>query len=102
LSKQIVFAAVAVGSYPITDTFSVYGKLGVSSASSENNGLGEQTTRRTGLTGGIGAEYKFTPQIAGRLGLDSYAVAATIPTAVPALTQNSRATVVNAGISYSF
>lgn len=102
LSKQIVFAAVAVGSYPINDTFSLYGKLGLSSASSENTGIAEQTTRRTGLTAGVGAEYKFTPKIAGRLGVDSYAVAATIPTAVPAVAQNSRANVVNAGLSYSF
>ena len=102
LSKQIVIAAVAVGTYPISDTFSVYGKLGLSRASSESPTVGEQTTSRTGLTAGIGAEYKFTPHIAGRLGIDSYAVGATIPTAVPAVAQSSRATVVNAGVSYSF
>ena len=102
LSKQIVVSAVAVGTYPINDTFSIYGKLGLSSASSESPTVAEQTTRRTGLTAGVGAEYKFTPHIAGRLGLDSYAVGTTIPTAVPAVAQSSRATVINAGVSYSF
>ena len=102
LSKQIAFSLAAVGTYPINDTFSVYGKLGVASAHSENNVAGEQTNRRAGLMFGAGAEYKLTPQIAARLGVDSYAVTATIPTAVPVAKQNSRATVVNAGLSYSF
>lgn len=103
LSKQIAFSMTAVGSYPINDAFSIYGKLGLASTSSENNAAaGEQNTRRFGPTLGVGAEYKFTPRIAGRLGVDTYAVAATIPTVVPAVKQNSNATVVNAGISYSF
>ncbi len=102
LSKQIVVSLAAVGTYPINDVFSLYGKLGISSSSSENTSVAEQNTRRFGPTFGAGAEYKFTPKIAARLGVDSYAVAATIPTAVPVAKQNSTATVVNAGVSYSF
>jgi OOP family OmpA-OmpF porin len=102
LSKQIVFAVTAVGTYPINDSFSVYGKLGVARASSENNAVAEQNTTRIGATYGVGAEYKFTPKIAARLGVDRYAVTATIPTVLPATQQNSNATTVNAGLVYSF
>jgi OOP family OmpA-OmpF porin len=102
LSKQIVFAVTAVGTYPVTDAFSVYGKLGVARASSENNAVAEQNTTRIGATYGVGAEYKFTPNIAARFGVDRYAVTATIPTVVPATQQNSNATTVNAGLIYSF
>lgn len=100
LSKQIVLAMTAVGTMPVSDAFSVYGKLGVARASSENTGLGEQSSSRVAPTYGIGAEYKFTPHIAGRFGVDVYGVTATLPTTL--VKQNSNATVMNAGILYSF
>ena len=100
LSKQMVFALTAVGTMPVSDAFSVFGKLGVASASSETNALGEQNTRRFAPTFGAGVEYKFTPNISGRLSADVYGVTATLPTTL--VKQNSNATVVNAGVSYSF
>lgn len=100
LSKQMVFAVTAVGTMPVSDAFSVFGKLGVASASSETNALGEQNTRRFAPTFGAGVEYKFTPNISGRLSADVYGVTATLPTTL--VKQNSNATVVNAGVSYSF
>ncbi len=100
LSKQVVFSLAAVGSYPVTENFSVYGKLGVANSSSENNLVAEQNTNRLGATYGVGAAYKFTPAISARLGVDRYAVAATIPTTL--VKQNSNATTVNAGLIYSF
>ena len=100
LSKQIVFAMTAVGTMPVSDEFSIYGKLGIARASSENTGMGEQNTSRVAPTYGIGAEYKFTPHIAGRFGVDVYGVTAMLPTTL--IKQNSNATVMNAGISYSF
>ncbi len=100
LSKQMVFAVAAVGTMPVSDAFSVFGKLGVASASSETNALGEQNTRRFAPTFGAGVEYKFTPNVSGRLSADVYGVTATLPTTV--VKQNSTATVVNAGVSYSF
>ncbi len=99
LNKQIVLAMTAVGTMPISDSVSVFGKLGVASASSENNAVaGEQKTSRFAPTFGAGVEYKFTPVITGRVGVDVYGVAATISQ----VKQNSNATVVNAGVSYSF
>ncbi len=100
LSKQMVFSIAAVGSMPVSDAFSIYGKLGVARASSETNTLGEQNTSRIAPTFGAGIEYKFTSNVAGRLGVDVYGVTATLPTTV--VKQNSNATVVNAGLSYSF
>jgi OOP family OmpA-OmpF porin len=100
LSKQIVIALTAVGTMPVSDAFSVFGKLGVASASSENNAAGEQNTSRFAPTFGAGVEYKFTPNISGRFGVDVYGVTATLP--APGVKQNSNATVMNAGVSYSF
>lgn len=100
LSKQIAFSVTAVGSYPINDDFSVFGKLGVARTSSENNLAGEQNTSRVAPMFGAGVQYKFTPKITGRFGVDAYGVAATIPTTL--VKQNSTATVINAGVSYSF
>lgn len=100
LSKQKALYVAAVGTYPINDAFSVFGKLGVASASSENNAVAEQTTRRFGPTAGIGAQYKFTPAIAVRLTVDAYQVAALIPTT--GVKQNSTATTANLGLVYSF
>lgn len=100
LSKQIALSVAAVGTYPINDSFSVYGKLGAAMASSENNAVAEQTTRRFGPTAGIGAQYKFTPAIAMRLSVDAYQVAALIPTT--GVKQNSTATTANVGLVYSF
>ncbi|MDX8380173.1 MAG: hypothetical protein R8K48_09095 [Gallionella sp.] len=48
----------------------------------------------------VGVEYKFSPKLSGRFGVDLYGVTATIPRIL--IKQNSRATVMNAGISYSF
>jgi OOP family OmpA-OmpF porin len=99
LNKQIVLALTAVGTMPVNESFSVFGKLGVASSSSENNAVaGEQKTSRFAPTFGAGVEYKFTPVITGRLGVDVYGVSATISQ----IKQNSNATVVNAGVSYSF
>lgn len=100
LSKQVVFAVAAVGTMPVSDSFSVFGKLGVASASSETNALGEQNTRRFAPTFGAGVEYKFTPNVSGRFGVDVYGVTATLPTTL--VKQSSNATVMNAGVSYSF
>ena len=102
LSKQMVFAITAVGIMPVSNEFSVLGKLGFASASSENNALGEQNTRRTAPTIGAGVEYKFTSNISARLSADIYGVTATPPLTLTPVKQNSRATVVNAGVSYSF
>jgi opacity protein-like surface antigen len=99
LNKQIVIALTAVGTLPVSDSVSVIGKLGVASASSENNAVaGEQNTSRFAPTFGAGVEYKITPVITGRLGVDVYGVAATISQ----IKQTSNATVVNAGVSYAF
>ena len=101
LSKQIAFSVSAIGTYPINDAFSVFGKLGLARTSAENNAVAEQNISRTGVVYGVGAEYKFTPNIAARLGVDRYAVTATIPTVLGSQ-QNSNATTINAGLIYSF
>lgn len=100
LSKQVALSVAAVGTLPLNDSFSLLGKLGVASSGSENNVAGEQNTRRTGVVYGVGAEYKFTPNVAARLTYDIYAVKATFPTTV--IQQDSTAKVVNLGLTYSF
>lgn len=101
LSKQIALSVAAVGTLPLNDDFSLLGKLGVAASSSESNNIaGEQNTRRFAPTFGIGAEYKFTPNVAARVTYDVYSVAMTFPTTL--VKQNSTAKVANIGLTYSF
>ena len=70
--KADVWGADAVGLLPLSDAFSLYGKLGYAStktsASSVPAGLADAT--RNAVTYGVGAQYNVTPAIGVRLGWD--------------------------------
>jgi OOP family OmpA-OmpF porin len=101
LSQQSVVALVALGSLPVSDSFSVFAKLGGALASSENNAvIGEQKVNRFAPTFGVGAEYKFTPNVGARLSYDVYGVTTAFPTTT--VRQQSTAKVANFGLSYAF
>lgn len=65
-----------VGSYPFSELFSVFGKLGVASTTIDvtANGLGSASGSTTKLTFGLGGQFTLNKQLAIRLGYDSYKV----------------------------
>ena len=72
VSGTITFSSLelsAVGTYPINDQWSLYGKLGM--ASTTETGLGSSVSR-SDVTYGIGGNYKLNPTTDLRFGLDRY------------------------------
>lgn len=70
----------AVGSFPINQDFSVYGKLGVASATTKEAGAAD--AKRSAVTYGLGGQYNASSTIGIRLGYDHYDLGdspATIP-----------------------
>ncbi len=71
-NDQIKFNAIhvtAVGSYPISQQFSLFGKLGMASTKEEASGLSET---RSELTYGLGGQFNFDRSVGLRLGYDRY------------------------------
>lgn len=65
-----------VGSYPINEQFSLFGKLGIASTSLKITapGFSATTVTNTGLTIGFGGQYNVSPSVGIRVGIDSYKV----------------------------
>lgn len=76
--KADSFGAVAVGTVPLSDAFSLYGKLGVArtktSAIGTIVGLGSISigATRSTATYGLGGQYNATPAVGVRFGWDRY------------------------------
>lgn len=73
-----VFGASVVGTLPVSDAFSVYGKLGYASAKSKassSNGIMAGATR-SAATYGLGGVYNVSPAVGIRFGWDRYSAAA--------------------------
>lgn len=71
-AKQSVLHASGVYSFPINDSFEIFGKLGINSLSAKITGTGiyastNNSATTTNVTYGIGSQYKFTPNFAARL-----------------------------------
>lgn len=59
----------AVGSYPINEQFSVFGKLGMANTAEKALGL---TGNRTAATYGLGGQFNVSPTVGVRLGWEHY------------------------------
>lgn len=98
--KADVFGIGVVGTLPLSDAFSLYGKLGyartVTTESSAPAGL--SGTNRSGATYGLGAQYNVTPQVGIRLGWDRYGAAVSEAGA----TSNFNTNVWSLGALYNF
>lgn len=78
--KADVWGLDAVGTLPISDSFSLYGKLGVAKAKSSVSTVPASTlagANRTAVTYGLGGSYNFTQSFGIRLGWDHYGAATT-------------------------
>ena len=76
--KADALAVTAVGTMPVSDSFDLYGKLGLASVKSTLS-MSPLTTAsgatRSSLTVGLGAQYNVTPTVGIRLGWDRYGAA---------------------------
>lgn len=74
--KADAFAIAAVGTLPMSDTFSLYGKLGVAQVSGKASGGTASNANRTSATYGLGVQYNATQAIGIRFGWDRFGAAA--------------------------
>jgi opacity protein-like surface antigen len=72
--KSNALSLSAVLSAPLSDSFSIYGKLGVASVKSDGAYLGANVvgTSKTGVTAGAGVQFNINQSAGIRLGYDSY------------------------------
>ncbi|MFA6920491.1 MAG: porin family protein [Gallionella sp.] len=75
--KTDVWGIVGTGTLPLSDAFSLYGKLGYASAKTSASGAGLAVTgaTRAAATYGLGATYNVNPSVGIRFGWDRYAAA---------------------------
>ena len=89
-----------VGTVPLADSFSIYGKLGYADTrtSASSVPLGLNGTNRSAATYGLGAEYDFTSQVGLRFGWDRYGAAVSNA----GITSNYNSNVWSLGILFKF
>lgn len=80
--KADTYGLVGTGTLPLSDTFSLYGKLGYASTKTTSTGtaLGLAASfgaTRAAATYGVGVQYNVTPAIGIRAGWDRYGAAIT-------------------------
>ncbi|MBI3221968.1 MAG: porin family protein [Nitrosomonadales bacterium] len=71
-ATNTAFSISAVGSYPINDQFSVFGKLGIARATMKQTPA--YTAKNTSATYGLGGQYNASQSVGIRLGWDRYKI----------------------------
>lgn len=101
--KTDVWGVNAVGTLPLSDAFSLYGKLGYASAktTASSSNLIVTGATRAAATYGLGAVYNVTPAVGIRFGWDRYA-AATLSGNVRGAKDNFNTNVYSLGATYKF
>lgn len=71
------FGINVVGTAPLNDSFSLYGKLGFASTRTSASSAPAQMTglRLSGITGGLGGQFNVNKSVGIRLGVDTYELA---------------------------
>ena len=104
-AKSDVWGVSAVGTLPLSDTFSVYGRLGIASSNTSvsNSVAGTAATgkSRTAATYGLGLQYNVSPTVGVRFGVDSYSSAIANGSATGS-TDNFNSTVTSLGVVFKF
>jgi len=73
--KGSSFGLSGVGSYPFSQEFSLYGKLGISNSTLRDTVFGVTTDiTNTGVNAGFGGQYNISKEIGIRVGIDIYQV----------------------------
>lgn len=72
-AKSDGFSVSGVGSYPINEQFSLFGKLGYAMLTSKFSGGASVPDRKSNaVTYGLGGQYNVSPSVGVRLGWDKY------------------------------
>lgn len=73
-NKTDAFSLAAVAALPLSDSFSLYAKLGVARAKNNQTSVasGSRSTSRTAATYGLGVQYAVTPALGVRFGWDRF------------------------------
>lgn len=95
-AKSDAYSLAAVGTLPLSDSFSVYGKAGYASTRTTVTGAISGATR-SAPTYGIGLQYNTTSALGLRLGIDHYSEAFVDGTG---LTNNYDSSVYTVGLVY--
>lgn len=81
-AKTDVYSLSAIGTLPLADAFSLYGKLGYASAKTSVTTTSTWAgATRSAVTYGLGGQYNVTPAVGIRLGWDRYSAAIVDTTA---------------------
>lgn len=99
--KSDVLGVTAIGTLPLADNFSVYGKLGIARSKTKisDTTLTYQGTSRTAATYGVGVQYNATAQLGVRVGWDRYGSAVKTNTGA---SNNFNSNVLSVGVVYAF
>lgn len=73
--KADALSVVAIGTMPMSDTLSLYGKLGYASTKTSISGGGATGATRGAATYGLGLQYNVSPAVGIRFGWDRYGAA---------------------------
>lgn len=98
--KSDILTIDAVGSMPVSDSFSIYGKIGMGSAKTKVSDVTAtyQNASRTAVTYGLGVQYAATPNVGIRFGWDRYGSAISNA----GVKTNFNSNVLAAGVVYGF
>ena len=75
--KADTLSVAAIGTMPVSDTVSLYGKLGFASTKSKVSGTGYTGASRSAATYGLGVQYNATPAVGIRFGWDRFGATIT-------------------------
>ena len=98
--KSDILTVDAIGSMPVSDSFSIYGKIGVGSSKTKVSDATAtyQNASRTAATYGLGIQYAATPNVGVRFGWYRYGSAISNA----GVKTNFTANVLSAGVVYGF
>jgi len=101
--KTDALSLTALGILPVSDRFSIYGKLGIARAKTSASSVPAQLTGATRSAGtyGLGAQFNVNGSVGIRIGWDRYGIATTSGTTL-GVKENSNVNVYSLGAVFLF
>jgi len=102
-TKATTIQAAATGSWPITNKFSVIGKLGLAQTKFKQTWTtGSAHATDTNISYGVGAQYALSNSFAVRIQYEDLGKVGSLPITATSGTGRSRITLLSAGVIYNF